>query len=58
MDAKTHGYKEGLLESGEIGTLGAEGADTTVKMVVAVGHEKYVSDIYQKLKLQTSLGSP
>jgi hypothetical protein len=23
MDAKTHGYKEGLLESGEIGTLGA-----------------------------------
>merc|ERR1719400_2540682 len=41
MDAKTHGYKEGLLESGEIGTLGAEGADTTVKMVVAVGHEKF-----------------
>ena len=58
MDAKTHGYKEGLLESGEIGTLGAEGADLTVKMVVAVGHEKYVSDIYQKLQLQTSLGSP
>merc|ERR1711910_36075 len=41
MDAKTHGYKEGLLESGEIGTLGAEGADLTVKMVVAVGHEKF-----------------
>jgi hypothetical protein len=41
MDAKTHGYKEGLLESGEIGNLGAEGADLTVKMVVAVGHEKF-----------------
>ena len=41
MDAKTHGYKEGILESGEIGTLGAEGADLTVKMVVAVGHEKF-----------------
>merc|ERR1719341_470507 len=41
MDAKTHGYKEGILESGEIGTLGAEGADLSVKMVVAVGHEKF-----------------
>jgi len=41
MDAKTHGYKEGLLESGEIGTLGAEGADLSVKMTVAVGHEKF-----------------
>ena len=41
MDAKTHGYKEGILESGEIGTLGAEGADLSAKMVVAVGHEKF-----------------
>merc|ERR1712183_1115054 len=41
MDAKTHGYKEGLLESGEISTLGAEGADLSVKMTVAVGHEKF-----------------
>ena len=40
MDAKTHGYKEGLLESGEIVNLGMEGADLSVKMVVAVGHEK------------------
>merc|ERR1719500_359236 len=32
---------EGLLESGEIGTLGAEGADLSVKMTVAVGHEKF-----------------
>ena len=41
MDAKTHAYKEGLLESGDIATLGAEGADLSVKMVVAVGHEKF-----------------
>merc|ERR1719450_1131509 len=41
MDAKTHGYKEGLLESGDISTLGAEGADPNVKMVVAVAHEKF-----------------
>ena len=41
MDAKTHAYKEGLLESGDIATLGAEGADLAVKMVVAVGHEKF-----------------
>ena len=41
MDAKTHAYKEGLLESGDIASLGAEGADLTVKMVVAVGHEKF-----------------
>merc|ERR1712073_167674 len=41
MDAKTHGYKEGLLESGEISTLGAEGADPNVKMTVAVAHEKF-----------------
>ena len=54
MDAKTHGYKEGLLESGEIGTLGAEGADTSVKMVVAVGHEKYGYDIYHKLHVLLS----
>merc|ERR1719458_853026 len=38
----TGGYREGFLESGgEIGTLGAEGADLTVKMTVAVGHEKF-----------------
>ena len=36
-DTKTHGYKEGLLESGNIVDLGAEGADLSVKMVVAVG---------------------
>merc|ERR1712226_1492386 len=41
MDAKTHGYKEGLLESGDIASLGAEGADLNAKMVVAVGHEKF-----------------
>merc|ERR1712233_85258 len=41
MDAKTHGYKEGLLESGDISTLGAEGADLSAKMTVAVGHEKF-----------------
>ena len=41
MDAKTHGYKEGLLESGEISQLGMEGADLSVKMTVAVGHEKF-----------------
>merc|ERR1712130_418170 len=33
--------KEGLLESGDISTLGAEGADLSVKMTVAVGHEKF-----------------
>merc|ERR1712013_369922 len=41
MDAKTHGYKEGLLESGDITQLGMEGADLSVKMTVAVGHEKF-----------------
>merc|ERR1711963_699527 len=41
MDAKTHVYKEGLLESGDIASLGAEGADLSAKMVVAVGHEKF-----------------
>merc|ERR1711944_192778 len=41
QDPKTHGYKEGLLESGEISTLGAEGADLSVKMTVAVAHEKF-----------------
>merc|ERR1711971_933989 len=41
MDAKTHAYKEGLLESGDIATLGAEGADLSVKMTVAVAHEKF-----------------
>merc|ERR1712223_1286258 len=40
-DPKTNGYREGLLESGDIASLGAEGADLTVKMVVAVGHEKF-----------------
>ena len=37
-DPKTNGYREGLLESGDIASLGAEGADLTVKMVVAVGY--------------------
>merc|ERR1712209_169118 len=41
MDAKTHGYKEGLLESGDITQLGMEGADVNVKMTVAVAHEKF-----------------
>jgi len=41
MDAKTHGYKEGLLESGDITQIGAEGADLAQKMTVAVGHEKF-----------------
>ena len=41
QDAKTHGYKEGLLESGDITQLGMEGADLSVKMTVAVGHEKF-----------------
>merc|ERR1711934_741286 len=41
MDAKTNGYRQGLLEDGDIASLGAEGADLTVKMVVAVGHEKF-----------------
>ena len=40
-DEKTGGYKEGLLESGEISQLGMEGADLSVKMTVAVGHEKF-----------------
>merc|ERR1712107_874070 len=40
-DPKTNGYREGLLESGDIASLGAEGADLTVKMVVAVVHEKF-----------------
>ena len=39
MDAKTHVYKEGLLESGDIASLGAEGADLSAKMVVAVGRD-------------------
>ena len=33
-DPKTHGYKEGLLESGDI-------EDPASKCVVAVGHEKF-----------------
>merc|ERR1719249_537246 len=40
-DPKTHGYKEGLLESGNITDLGMEGADLNVKMTVAVAHEKF-----------------
>merc|ERR1712223_1309591 len=41
QDPKTHGYKEGLLESGNITDLGMEGADVSVKMTVAVAHEKF-----------------
>ena len=36
-DPKTNGYRQGLLEDGDIASLGAEGADLTAKMVVAVG---------------------
>ena len=37
-DPKTGGYREGFLESGaEIADIGAEGADITKKLVVAVG---------------------
>ena len=46
-DPKTHGYKEGILESGNITDLGMEGADLSVKMTVAVAHEKY--DIYNNI---------
>merc|ERR1712156_689090 len=39
---KTGGYREGFLESGgDIANIGAEGADLTTKLVVAVGHEKF-----------------
>merc|ERR1711975_164615 len=41
QDPKTHGYREGLLESGDITQLGMEGADLSVKMTVAVAHEKF-----------------
>merc|ERR1719450_1071145 len=41
QDAKTHGYKEGLLESGDISSLGAEGADPASKCLVSVMHEKF-----------------
>merc|ERR1711970_1392296 len=41
QDEKTHGYKEGLLIDGDILELGAEGADLSVKMTVAVAHEKF-----------------
>ena len=35
-------HREGLLISGaEIATIGAEDADLTTKLVVAVGHEKF-----------------
>ena len=37
-DPKTGGYREGFLESGaEIADIGAEDADLTKKLVVAVG---------------------
>ena len=43
-DPKTHGYREGLLLSGgDIASLGAEDADLTTKLTVAVGHEKVKS---------------
>merc|ERR1712130_703738 len=32
MDAKTHGYKEGLLESGDISTLGADANEQAMAM--------------------------
>merc|ERR1712115_237659 len=37
QDPKTHGYKEGLLESGDITQLGMEGADLSVKMTLKAG---------------------
>ena len=41
-DPKTGGYREGFLESGgDIANIGAEDADLTVKLTVAVGHEKF-----------------
>jgi len=40
-DPKTGGYREGLLESGDILAIGAEGADLATKMTVAVAHEKF-----------------
>jgi len=40
-DPKTGGYREGLLETGDIVQIGAEGADVAQKMTVAVGHEKF-----------------
>merc|ERR1712010_7082 len=40
---KTGGYREGFLESGgDIANIGAEDADLTTKLTVAVGHEKFV----------------
>ena len=40
-DPKTGGYREGLLlEGAEIATIGAEDADLTTKLTIAVGHEK------------------
>ena len=42
-DPKTGGYREGFLESGgDIANIGAEDADLTTKLTVAVGHEKFV----------------
>merc|ERR1712156_613167 len=39
---KTGGYREGFLESGgDIANIGAEDADLTTKLVVAVAHEKF-----------------
>ena len=40
-DPKTGGYREGLLTSGDITSIGAEGADLTTKLSVTVGHEKF-----------------
>merc|ERR1712012_625105 len=41
-DPKTGGYREGFLESGgDIANIGAEDADLSTKLVVAVGHEKF-----------------
>ena len=50
-DPKTGGYREGFLESGgDIANIGAEDADLTTKLTVAVGHEKFVHQLDQRSK--------
>jgi len=44
-DPKTSGFREGILETGDITSIGAEGADLAVKCVVAVGHEKFTHKV-------------
>ena len=51
MDPKTHGYKEGLLESGEIGTLGMEGADLSMKISELSRSQALLSQVFARLLL-------